>query len=382
MILLFSGNMMTNSFAETFEFIDENGNEELVSVFVSTNKESYLVGDDLEFTLTIDSPWQGVYDVWGTDSNNENLHFFNYNVIATDGGGKMEYDVRSTGEGIEFQYFTGTSKVKIENFWDDKKPNGDYDFCFMLYNYFQICRDVEYNGKLIAELPEWVRNTFIWYAEGVVSENELLNSITYLVKNNIISIENNKDSDKDETIANLADKINSMLNDIKQLENKIIFLEEENTKLKANQEYKTEYEDTSSQQSKPDSSQSNTSDSEVESDPELTVYWKEAKATDLVINFKYNSNNKYILNDVLDLVLDERFGNDLAEVLDNPSTEWYWIGWMYPKYADPNIWEITYKMKTYNFDFEPHFLVDMTTGKVSAANNDADGVLQILKKIS
>lgn len=134
--------------------------------------------------------------------------------------------------------------------------------------------------------------------------------------------------------------------------------------------------------SKSDDSQSTSSDFEVVvNDPEL-VFENEPKAINLVGNFKYNSNSKYILDDVLGLVLDQQFGDNLAEVLDNPSTERYWIGWMYPKYSDPNIWEVTYKMKTYNFNFEPHFIVDLTTGKVSAANDDADDVLQILKKIS
>lgn len=374
--------MTEDSFAETFEFFDEDGKGELVSVFVTTNKESYLVGDDLEFTVTIDSPWQGEYSIWGTDPNNDQHNFFNYNIIASDGNGKTEYDIYPTGEGIVFQYHSGTSKVKIENFWDEKKPNGNYDFCFPLYNSYQICRDVEFNGELTAELPEWVRNTFIWYAEGIVSETELLNSIKYLVEQEIISVEDNHDSDKDETIANLADKINSLLNEIRQLQNRIEFLEEENFDLKNNREVKIEYESSSSQQSESNNnSQSPSSEFQVEYDPDL-VFENEPKAINLVGNFKYNSNSKYILNDVLDLVLDEQFGDDLAEVLDNPSTEWYWIGWMYPKYSDPNIWEVTYKMKTYNFDFEPHFIVDLTTGKVSAANTEADGVLQILKKIN
>ena len=224
------------AFAETFEFTDESGNEELVSVFVSTNKEAYVIGDDLEFTLTIDSPWQGEYSIWGTNPNNDNLEFFFYVVVAADGEGETEYDVYSTGQGIVFQYSSGTSKVKIQNFWDEEKPTGDYDLCFQLYNFFQICREVSFDSNLSAELPEWIRNTFVWYAEGIVSETELLNSIKYLVENDIIPIQKSQDSEKDKTIANLSEKINSLLNDIKQLNNKIDYLEDENQQLKNNLE--------------------------------------------------------------------------------------------------------------------------------------------------
>ena len=57
------------------------------------------------------------------------------------------------------------------------------------------------------KLPEWIRNVFVWYASGKVSEDELLNSIRYLVQERIIilnessSIENlNCDALYDEVI--------------------------------------------------------------------------------------------------------------------------------------------------------------------------------------
>jgi hypothetical protein len=231
MLFFFSFN---NAYAETFEFLDDNGNEELVSVFVSTNKEAYVIGDDLEFVVTIEDPWQGEFSIWGVDPNNDNLQFFHYDVFATDGKGEVEYDVYSTGQGIVFQYDSGTSNVKIQNFWNEEKPSGDYDLCFQLYNSFQICREVSFDSNLSAELPDWIRNTFVWYAEGIVSETELLNSIKYLVENDIIPVQKNQDSEKDETIANLSEKINSLLYDIKNLNNRIDFLENENQKLKNN----------------------------------------------------------------------------------------------------------------------------------------------------
>jgi len=37
-----------------------------------------------------------------------------------------------------------------------------------------------------SEIPEWVRNIFIWYAEGSISEGELLDSIKVLIQQGII----------------------------------------------------------------------------------------------------------------------------------------------------------------------------------------------------
>ena len=39
------------------------------------------------------------------------------------------------------------------------------------------------------KLPEWIRNVFVWYADGKVSESELLNSIKYLVQEKIIVVD-------------------------------------------------------------------------------------------------------------------------------------------------------------------------------------------------
>ena len=39
-----------------------------------------------------------------------------------------------------------------------------------------------------SSLPEWVKNIFVWFGQGVVSESELLGAIEWLVENNIIKI--------------------------------------------------------------------------------------------------------------------------------------------------------------------------------------------------
>jgi L-ascorbate metabolism protein UlaG (beta-lactamase superfamily) len=39
------------------------------------------------------------------------------------------------------------------------------------------------------KIPEWVRNIFIWYGEGQISEDDVLNAITFLIENQIIQID-------------------------------------------------------------------------------------------------------------------------------------------------------------------------------------------------
>ncbi|MDH5431387.1 MAG: plastocyanin/azurin family copper-binding protein [Nitrosopumilus sp.] len=38
-------------------------------------------------------------------------------------------------------------------------------------------------------VPEWVKNTALWYGEGIISEAEFLNMIKFLIENNVIVIE-------------------------------------------------------------------------------------------------------------------------------------------------------------------------------------------------
>ena len=38
-------------------------------------------------------------------------------------------------------------------------------------------------------VPEWVKNTALWYGEGIVSEGEFLNMIKFLVENKVIVID-------------------------------------------------------------------------------------------------------------------------------------------------------------------------------------------------
>ncbi|MFB5620444.1 MAG: plastocyanin/azurin family copper-binding protein [Nitrosopumilus sp.] len=38
-------------------------------------------------------------------------------------------------------------------------------------------------------VPEWVKNTALWYGEGIISEGEFLNMIKFLIENNVIVLD-------------------------------------------------------------------------------------------------------------------------------------------------------------------------------------------------
>ena len=40
-----------------------------------------------------------------------------------------------------------------------------------------------------SKLPDWIKNIFVWYGQGQISEGDILNAITFLVENKIIQIE-------------------------------------------------------------------------------------------------------------------------------------------------------------------------------------------------
>ncbi len=47
-------------------------------------------------------------------------------------------------------------------------------------------------------IPEWIKNTALWYGQGNISETEFLNAIKFLIENNVIVIET-KDTAKQES---------------------------------------------------------------------------------------------------------------------------------------------------------------------------------------
>ena len=50
---------------------------------------------------------------------------------------------------------------------------------------------VEKESNQNKKIPDWVKNVFVWYAQDIVTEEELLSAIEFLVNQNIIQIQTN-----------------------------------------------------------------------------------------------------------------------------------------------------------------------------------------------
>ncbi len=50
--------------------------------------------------------------------------------------------------------------------------------------------DLPEQASQVAEekVPDWVKNTMQWYLDGVISEDEMINAIQFMIKEGIIKI--------------------------------------------------------------------------------------------------------------------------------------------------------------------------------------------------
>ena len=60
-----------------------------------------------------------------------------------------------------------------------------------------------------SKLPDWIKNIFVWYGQGQISEDEILNAIKFLVENDIIQLEAGK---QPKSMMNMMDS--SMMDDM------------------------------------------------------------------------------------------------------------------------------------------------------------------------
>ena len=48
---------------------------------------------------------------------------------------------------------------------------------------------ISVNFASAQSVPDWVKNTALWYGEGIISEGEFLNMIKFLIENEVIVVE-------------------------------------------------------------------------------------------------------------------------------------------------------------------------------------------------
>ena len=56
-------------------------------------------------------------------------------------------------------------------------------------------------------IPEWIKNTALWYGQGDISETEFLNAIKFLIENKVIVIENQDKAESESVNKSLTSEI-------------------------------------------------------------------------------------------------------------------------------------------------------------------------------
>ena len=62
---------------------------------------------------------------------------------------------------------------------------------------------VSYQSISAQGVPDWVKNTALWYGQGNISETEFLNAIKFLIENDVIVIENQDPTKSQETTSSI-----------------------------------------------------------------------------------------------------------------------------------------------------------------------------------
>ncbi|MDE1876673.1 MAG: hypothetical protein KGH86_07600 [Thaumarchaeota archaeon] len=138
------------------------------SITVTTDKNTYLLDDSIVISGS-------VYPVSGTplsiqvlDPSNNPVYIGQTNVNS-DG----TYSVTVTAGG-QMWNTSGTYTVQIQR---EQGNTAQTTFSYNLESHI-----------VPSKIPAWVRNDFIWYGQGTISEDDLLGAIKFLVDNGIIQL--------------------------------------------------------------------------------------------------------------------------------------------------------------------------------------------------
>ena len=59
----------------------------------------------------------------------------------------------------------------------------------MIKNKIIVLPNLDSDSLLTADIPSWFRNTAHWWSGDLISQQEFINSVKYLIQKDIISIE-------------------------------------------------------------------------------------------------------------------------------------------------------------------------------------------------
>ena len=195
----------------TIGVITNDDSTQKVFVNISTDKKSYQVGDDLEWTVRIQGPWQSGYNFGILDDNSDWYHdFYDVKIVNSDGSGSPAVEIYPGGDGLFVNYNSGSNTVRIENFWTDDMPYGEYNLSFQLeLSGVMIDKYVNFEKNIVESLelkpqnpsekiPNWVKNNAKWWADGAIDDDAFVSGIQFLIKEGILDIPES-DGDFDES---------------------------------------------------------------------------------------------------------------------------------------------------------------------------------------
>lgn len=138
------------------------------SITVTTDKNTYLPGDSIVISGRANPVSGTPLSIQVLDPSNNPVYISQANVNS-DG----TYSVTITAGG-QMWNLSGTYTVQIQR---EQGNSAQTTFSYSIESHV-----------IPSKIPAWVRNDFIWYGQGTISEDDLLGAIKFLVDNGIIQL--------------------------------------------------------------------------------------------------------------------------------------------------------------------------------------------------
>ncbi len=183
------------------------------AVKISTDKEVYYYGDYLTFTIEVSEVSEEIAIMYITDANGKSSSPIPVGIseIKTSLTSPFPFDSTTYPEGkytIDIQYAGGSGITEFVLEDDGRivipvwiKDLGkmwvqdlisDNDFIkaieFLIKNDIIEIPEITSAKNIESGIPPWIKTSTKWWAQGVVSDNEFGQALEYLIKNGVIKV--------------------------------------------------------------------------------------------------------------------------------------------------------------------------------------------------
>lgn len=184
------------------------------SIKISTDKEVYYYGDYLTFTIEISELSEEIAIMHITDANGKSSSAIPIGVTdvsttltspfpfdsTTYPQGKYTLDIQYAGESSFTEFFLEDSGKIVIPIWIKDLGKmwvqdliSDDDFIkaieFLIKNNIIEIPENQFSSESNeSNVPEWIKTTTKWWAQGIVSDNEFGQALEYLIKNGVIKV--------------------------------------------------------------------------------------------------------------------------------------------------------------------------------------------------